>query len=153
MHRADMVQVLLNNVPKSYPIHFDKKLTTYTEVVDVDGCIDHYVLHFADGTIAEADVLIGADGIKSSVRMSMYDIAHRQNCSPSVQRKHCPKCSAATPRWTGIITYRALIPTQSLRKIDPNHQAFRYTLCVGLFHVGRRNTVLNCLVVPAGRRF
>lgn len=132
MHRADLVQVLLNNVPQSYPIHFDKRLTTYTEVIGDDGRIDHYVLHFADGTTAEADVIIGADGIKSRVRMSMYDIAHRQDCSPNVEREHCPRCSAATPKWTGIITYRALIPTDSLRKINPEHRAFRYTLCVSI---------------------
>ena len=138
MHRADMVQVLLNNVPPSYPIHFGKKLLHYTEVLGDDGRIDHYVLHFTDGTTAEADVVIGADGIKSSVRMSMYDIAHRQDCSPDVEREQCSRCSAATPKWTGIITYRALIPTESLRKINPEHQAFRYTLCVSfMLHLGQ----------------
>ncbi|EPS95228.1 hypothetical protein FOMPIDRAFT_1054391 [Fomitopsis schrenkii] len=129
MHRADMVQVLLNNVPQSYPIHFGKRLTNYTEVLAEDGHINHYILHFADGTTAEADVLIGADGIRSPARMSMYDIAHRQDCSPNIERAHCPRCTAATPKWTGIITYRALIPTESLKRISPEHQGFRYTLC------------------------
>lgn len=126
-----MVQVLLRNVPQSYPIHFGKRLTSYIEVLADDGHVDHYILNFADGTTAEADVLIGADGIRSPVRMSMYDIAHRQDCSPNVEREHCPRCTAATPKWTGIITYRALIPTESLRKINPEHQGFQYTLCVG----------------------
>ncbi|KAH9920776.1 uncharacterized protein B0H18DRAFT_1086308 [Fomitopsis serialis] len=129
MHRADLVQVLLQNVPQSYSIRMGKRLVSYTEVVDGYGDTKYYELQFTDGTTAEADVVIGADGIKSAVRMSMYDAAHRQDCAAEVDRGHCPRCSAATPKWTGIITYRALIPTEKLRAIDPEHQGFRYTLC------------------------
>ena len=53
MHRAEMVDVLLRHLPQSCAIHTSKRLLTYTEDKDRNT----YVLHFADGTTATADVV------------------------------------------------------------------------------------------------
>ena len=77
MHRADMVDVFVRHLPASCTIHTSKRLIKYTEPRHPGGA---YVLHFADGSVAEADVIIGADGIKSKTRASMYEYAHAREC-------------------------------------------------------------------------
>lgn len=134
MHRADLIKVLTNNVPEGYTTHYGKKLLRYSEVRDDSerGAVSHLVLHFDDGTQAEADVLIGADGIRSTVRGCMYDLAHARDCANDTERACCPRCSAATPTWDGVVCYRTLVPTEKLKKINPEHEAFKSTLCVCL---------------------
>ncbi|KAI0352415.1 FAD/NAD(P)-binding domain-containing protein [Trametes cingulata] len=124
MHRADMVDVLVKNLPASCSIHTSKRLINYTETSAADGSIV-YTLHFADDTTAEADVLIGADGIKSKTRASMYDYAHRRDCLPDVKREDCERCSRATPKWTGTVGYRYLIPTERMLEVNPEHHALK----------------------------
>ncbi|KAI0842823.1 FAD/NAD(P)-binding domain-containing protein [Hypoxylon sp. FL0890] len=62
VHRAAFLQELLSGVPEER-MHASKKLDRI-ERVD-DGSV---VLHFTDGTTHECDVLVGADGIHSTVR-------------------------------------------------------------------------------------
>ncbi|KAM5530281.1 hypothetical protein V8D89_016060 [Ganoderma adspersum] len=119
MHRAEMVEVLMRNLPSSCSIHTSKRLVKYTD----SGIA--YTLHFADGTKATADVIVGADGIKSKTRAAMYDYAHQAKCikKANVRREECERCRKATPKWTGTIAYRYLIPADKLREINPNHKA------------------------------
>nr|WSX53860.1 FAD-dependent monooxygenase [Streptomyces sp. NBC_00974] len=61
--RADLYRALYDEAERrSVPIHHGKRLTGTT---DTDSGI---TAHFADGTQADADILIGADGIRSTVR-------------------------------------------------------------------------------------
>lgn len=61
--RADLHQVLHDHaVAAGVPIEYNKRLTS------VDENKDSVTAHFADGSSATADVLIGADGIRSTVR-------------------------------------------------------------------------------------
>ena len=119
MHRAEMVDVLVRNLPASCTVHTSKRLVKYTD----SGM--SYTLHFADGTKATADVIIGADGIKSKTRAAMYDYAHQRECAKktSARREECERCGKATPKWTGTIAYRYLIPAEKLREIAPRHHA------------------------------
>ncbi|CAK7227821.1 hypothetical protein SEUCBS140593_006705 [Sporothrix eucalyptigena] len=61
-HRAHLHAALLEHVPLSR-IHLGKK----TSHINVDGT-DGIMLHFVDGSSAQADLLIGADGIHSATR-------------------------------------------------------------------------------------
>src|SRR5579862_3499858 len=61
MHRADLHDALLAAVPPEC-IHLDKKL------VGLDQTPQQVTLRFADGTSAQADAVIGADGVHSIVR-------------------------------------------------------------------------------------
>src|SRR6186713_1245837 len=63
--------------------HRGRGLTKFTQSPDAVRA------HFSDGEIIEADLLVGADGIRSTVR---------QQCSPDV-----------TPRYAGYSAWRALI--------------------------------------------
>ncbi|KAI1073991.1 FAD/NAD(P)-binding domain-containing protein [Whalleya microplaca] len=60
VHRAALLQELLADIPQNR-MHASKKL----QKVDQGG---HVTLYFADGTTHECDVLVGADGIHSTVR-------------------------------------------------------------------------------------
>ena len=61
MHRADLHAALASALPQEI-IHLDKKL------VGLDQTADECTLAFADGTRANADAVIGADGVHSLVR-------------------------------------------------------------------------------------
>ncbi|PIG85712.1 monooxygenase [Aspergillus arachidicola] len=62
-HRGHLHAALLEHVP-SERIHLGKT------VVSADASNDKVTLHFADGTSAHGDILVGADGIHSKVRKS-----------------------------------------------------------------------------------
>src|SRR6266481_8579608 len=61
MHRADLHEALAAEVPREI-IHLDKKLC------GLEQGAGKVTLLFADGTRAEADAVIGADGVHSVVR-------------------------------------------------------------------------------------
>jgi salicylate hydroxylase len=64
LHRADFHAILVEKALSLKPnvVRLGKRATGFTE--DADGV----TLHFADGTAARGDLLIGADGLKSAVR-------------------------------------------------------------------------------------
>ncbi|KAE8141387.1 hypothetical protein BDV38DRAFT_279285 [Aspergillus pseudotamarii] len=62
-HRGHLHAALLEHVP-SERIHLSKT------VVSAEASHDKVTLHFVDGTSAQGDILIGADGIHSKVRKS-----------------------------------------------------------------------------------
>lgn len=62
VHRAAFLKELLANVPQER-MHASKKLDKFGH--NSDGSL---TLHFTDGTTHECDILIGADGIRSTVR-------------------------------------------------------------------------------------
>jgi 6-hydroxynicotinate 3-monooxygenase len=87
MHRGDLHEALASNVPAGL-ISLDKKLT------GVDWRGDGVMLRFADGTSAQADAVIAADGIHSRVR-ELWRGAERTN-------------------YTGRVAYRTTFPAALL---------------------------------------
>lgn len=64
VHRGDLMNILLHQVGDT--VRYSKQFERYEQ----DGkCVRTY---FADSTIVEADLLIGADGIRSAVRGQMH---------------------------------------------------------------------------------
>lgn len=76
IHRADL-QTILSTAVGLDRIHLSKRL------VGIDDGGAHAVLRFADGTTADADLVVGADGARSFVRHWMlgYDDALYTGCS------------------------------------------------------------------------
>jgi salicylate hydroxylase len=64
LHRADLHNLLVAKVQslKSSVIRLNRRVTSFRESGD------HVQIEFSDGSHASADVLIGADGVKSTVR-------------------------------------------------------------------------------------
>lgn len=65
IHRAVLHEVLLKHLADT-PIYLDKKLLSLKQVSN------KVQLEFKDGTTHEADIVIGADGIHSAVRNSIF---------------------------------------------------------------------------------
>src|SRR6202790_1950405 len=82
-HRADLHNLLRRAIG-------DAPLTLGATCVGADTVNGGAVTHFADGTTAEADIVIGADGIRSAVRAQHF--------------------GSGQPRYTGMTAWRAIVP-------------------------------------------
>jgi salicylate hydroxylase len=90
-HRHDLLMMLGNTVPRER-LHLGHKLT---------GFIDHgdrVEMQFAGKPAVTADIMIGADGIHSTVRALLFGAEH--------------------PRFTGCIAYRGLVPAERIAHLD-----------------------------------
>lgn len=92
IHRADLLNTLADPVPRD-AIHLGAACTG----VETHGA--GAVAHFADGRSVEADIVIGADGIHSAVRDSLF--------------------GPIEPKFTGCICWRGLVPSEALA--DPRY--------------------------------
>lgn len=125
LHRADMLKALSDNLPlaERLKVHFSKRVSSYEQ--DSNGV----TLHFEDGSIAKADLLVGADGIKSAMRATMYEgLARKVVEDDSVKAKEIERHVEAS--WTGTFGYRALVDTEKLMNVYPDHRAAKNTLSV-----------------------
>ncbi|KAF9044144.1 salicylate hydroxylase [Panaeolus papilionaceus] len=104
-HRAQLQQALLGRV--SSQVHLSHRLLSYEEAAQ------DVVLRFQNGKTATCDVLIGMDGIKSTVRK---DFLASQGLS---------KSPSWNPVWSGTVAYRGLVATEALEAELPGHRAVR----------------------------
>ena len=86
LHRADLHALLVALLPPDV-------IRLGTRCVAVSGTDDEAAIEFADGSVATADVVVGADGIHSVVRQALID---------------------DEPRFSGQAIYRGLIPAGRL---------------------------------------
>ena len=101
-HRAEFLDVLVDNLPSGVA-HFGKKLVNYVEAAPGIPM----TLHFADGSVDTCNLLVGCDGIKSTIRRQLYaDVAKREG-KPNL-------LCHIEPMWTGTSVYRGLIPLDQL---------------------------------------
>lgn len=87
IHRADLLDILARALPQS-AVHLG------TACTGAESRGNHAVARFADGREIEADIVVGADGIHSAVRDSVF--------------------GRAEPRFTGCICWRGLVPAEVL---------------------------------------
>jgi salicylate hydroxylase len=87
VHRADLLDVLAHSLPSEIVT-----LGARCLAVEPDGEVA--VARFQDGSEVEADVIIGADGIHSAVRSSLF--------------------GPDAPRFTGKICYRSVVPVDAV---------------------------------------
>ena len=109
-----MIEELAREQTPFLHTHFSKKLVSYEQGPD------GVTVHFADGSTARADVLIGAEGLGSPTRKKMYaDLAERMRASDPVKSDELLK--VARPSWTGTCVYRTLIDREKLRAAAPHN--------------------------------
>lgn len=113
VHRKDLVDFLLRQVHASCNVHTSKRLEWY----DVHPETGKITLHFSDGSHAVTDVLVGADGIRSPTRRTMYQ-KFASSTRDDDSRKRLLEC--IDPVWTGTLVYRSLVPNAKLLKEYPN---------------------------------
>lgn len=91
IHRADLHQVLLSRISPD-TLHLNK------QILNLEQQNSKVILHFTDGSTAEADYLLACDGIHSVVR-----------------KKVLPE---ATPRYAGYTCWRAVVDMPHLSQAD-----------------------------------
>lgn len=112
IHRADLHEGLAAAVHATDPSCIRVRERCVAVSQDDQGV----TAHFANGTVARGDVLVGCDGLRSVVRECVH--------------------GAAAPPFAGYIAYRALVPTEripdvvleppSCLQIGPGHSFTRY---------------------------
>ncbi len=85
MHRADLVDMLAKNLPPG-TVHTGHRCTGFERQGDVAR------VSFANGTVAEGDVVVGADGIHSVLRQHVFP--------------------ESRPVFSGTVTYRGVVPSE-----------------------------------------
>jgi salicylate hydroxylase len=115
VHRAHFLDELVKLVPKDIAV-FGKRLITIDDAEDGG----KMVMHFEDGTSAEADAIVGCDGIKSRVRMAMFG-------------KDNP---VSKPVYTHKYAYRALVPIEKAVAILGEENAKNSCMHVSISRAG-----------------
>ena len=108
-HRAHFLDVLVAHLNPGVA-HFGKRLTSYHHEFPraEDGPL---TLHFEDGSRAACDLLVGCDGIRSTVRGQMLHDLARTRGDPAL-------LELVETVWTGTIAYRGLVPVERLKRPD-----------------------------------
>ena len=86
-------------------------------------------LFFEDDATAQCDLLVGADGVRSTVRAVLFeDLAEAAQ-----EEAIAEKCRAyVDAKWAGLVGYRALVPTDALKAEHPDHIALEKPVFVGV---------------------
>ncbi len=141
-----MLKVLSDSLSEDVSTHFKKRLVGYAQ-----GNSDVVTLSFSDGTTAEADMLVGADGVGSVTREVMYqNLADAAMGHDEVEARKLE--SYIRPTWTGMYAYRALIDAEKLLEIAPGHQTMSKPMLVSnQFINGARKIPYNFKLSTLGR--
>ena len=117
-HRAELLDVLVGAVPDGV-VHLDHRCVALTQRAD------HVEVQFHNGMVADADLVVGADGIHSTVRSVIV--------------------GPDSPRFSGDVAYRALVPANRLKHLDfdldftnwlgPNRHFVHYLVGAGARYV------------------
>ncbi|KAH8096746.1 hypothetical protein DFH11DRAFT_1679521 [Phellopilus nigrolimitatus] len=126
LHRADLLSY------QNMRTHFSKRLVSYEQAEQNSLASGGITLHFLDESSAQADLLVGADGIKSATRATMYsrlaESAAKKDTAKSAKLR-----SYVNASWSGTYAYRALVETEKLLSAAQGHQAASSSMMVRVF--------------------
>ncbi|KAI0316051.1 hypothetical protein OF83DRAFT_1060972 [Amylostereum chailletii] len=124
LHRTTLLNALKASLPADSlcTVHTSSRLKNYTYADPSTGEGGPVVLHFADGRIASADVVVGADGVRSAVRSSMFPGGRFGT-------------QIVEPKWTGVIAYRSLIKADRLHSTARRATQEPIIVCFSISHV------------------
>lgn len=123
-HRADLHELLLDTVRREDPdcVCVDHQFSDYREADD------GVEIEFENQDRAHADIVIGADGVRSTLRSKLH--------------------GAESPRFTGYIVWRAIVPMESLPAIygEPCSNVWVGPARNFTFYPLRGRSLLNCVM-------
>jgi len=99
MHRVSFLESI-SHLADPTRTHFNKRCVSLSDSSDGSGV----VIHFADGTTASADVVLGADGVRSVVRTYVVSGAEGYTSPGRFVRTS----------FTNTLAYRGLVPTSKV---------------------------------------
>ncbi|TFK95197.1 FAD/NAD(P)-binding domain-containing protein [Pterulicium gracile] len=114
-HRAHFQNVLVENLPSSVKIHYNMHLKRYEQNASGNSAV---TLHFADGTTFTHDLVVGCDGIKSTVRRQVLTEQASNAATPEEAQEIL---DSIPPQWTGLVAYRNLVPVERLKEYQDAH--------------------------------
>ncbi|KAF9449145.1 4-aminobenzoate hydroxylase [Macrolepiota fuliginosa MF-IS2] len=141
IHRADFQRSLIKHLPLAgsaakdincpCTLHLSHRLADYTSTAPATSTrnIGPITLHFSDKPSATCDILIGADGIKSTVRQLFLS----RLPNPQKYERYME------PVWSECVAYRGLVSTDELEKVFPGHRALTHP---GLMYSGKTRYVV-----------
>lgn len=118
VHRTVLSEILQAKLSKNCTIHTNKRLVNYGQA----SASDPVTLHFSDGSQAQADVLCGADGVRSPTRGTMF-----QNLADAHVERAAEYLNYKQSKWSGTVAYRGVVSIAELKKEFPDHQAITQT--------------------------
>jgi salicylate hydroxylase len=119
VHRAEFHEALLNRLSPRCRTYSSKRLESYSQRPGVP-----IQLRFHDGSTATCDILVGADGVKSVVRKTMFQDAASWAESQHRNADAVELRNLSELRFSGTLAYRTLIPAARLSSIAPHHRVF-----------------------------
>lgn len=87
-------------------VHFNKRCTSVRQSPSDPSTVD---IQFADGTSVTTDLVLGADGVRSSVRNFVLDEEAGSESVTGVKEQPFARIA-----YSNTIAYRGLVPTQAL---------------------------------------
>ncbi|KAL4262743.1 FAD/NAD(P)-binding domain superfamily protein [Pleurotus pulmonarius] len=76
------------------------------------------LINFSDGTTDSANILVGADGVHSTIRKLLFTaLAHQDPPNAESYLNHIP------PKWSGTYAYRCNVSADALRARYPSHRS------------------------------
>ena len=111
-------------------LHLSSKAASYTERPD---CVN---LEFEDGSTRTCDLLVGADGIKSTIRRLFLESQLKDGYQGLTE-----------PVWTGTYAYRGIVPRDVLLKKMPDHRVTRMAVMVSISQYKQRRRLGSLMIV------
>lgn len=134
--RPLLSEILQARLSGSCTVHNSKKLSRFD--VSENGPI---TLHFQDGTSAQTDTLIGADGVNSATRASFFQHLADGTDDAALQKEYA---SCIPPRFSGQLAYRCMASVEKIKAENPEHPSFQFSNIVRLQHcISHRAQSLN----------
>jgi salicylate hydroxylase len=122
IHRADLQRCLVEGLPlpigpnpnsqNQCTLNLSHRLIDYIVCESPETSKHPVNLLFSEKPSRTCDLLIGADGIKSTVRQLFIN---RLPNSTDYQ-------SCLEPRWSAAVAYRGLVDKETLKRLSPNHR-------------------------------
>lgn len=103
---------------------------------------------FSDGTKAEADIVLGADGIRSVIRSYVIDSPSRSGSEAGDERENDSLHPITRAVFTNTVAYRGLVPIEIVNKLDLKVDLSPRPLCwVGHGNVSSARNHLHILTI------